>query len=170
MVRLSWHIAQNDSCFRQYDATMCNMTDIDSIDRQILSLLGGNARMPVAKLAAQLGIARTTVQARLDRLERSGVIAGYTLRLSDSVHAGMIRATVLINIKPSAQTAVLTHLRHLPAVEKVHTTSGRFDLACQLRTTSTLELDETLDRIGAIAGVESSESLIHLSTRIDRAV
>lgn len=148
----------------------CNMTDLDTTDRQILSLLGSNARMPVAKLAAQLKLARTTVQARLDRLERSGTIAGYTLRLSDDAQAGMIRATVLIKIKPSAQTAVLTHLRHLPAVEKVYTTSGRFDLTCQLRTSSTLELDETLDRIGAIAGVESSESLIHLSTRIDRAV
>ena len=65
---------------------------------------------------------------------------------------------------------ILRQLERLPAVERVHTTSGRFDLACQLRTQSTLALDETLDRIGEIDGVLALESLIHLSTRIDRAV
>lgn len=146
------------------------MTELDEIDRAILAALGANARLPVAKLATRLGVARTTAQARLDRLERTGVIAGYGLRLSERAERGMIRATVLIHMKPAAQTAVLRELARLPAVERVHTTSGRFDLACQLRTPSTLALDETLDRIGAIDGVEALESLIHLSTRIDRAV
>lgn len=146
------------------------MIDLDEIDRRLLALLGANARTPVAKLGTKLGLARTTVQARLDRLERNGVIAGYTVKLSEDARAGQIRATVLIHITPSAQSAVLRQLERLPAVERVHTTSGRFDLACQLRTQSTLALDETLDRIGEIDGVLALESLIHLSTRIDRAV
>jgi len=146
------------------------MTELDDLDRQLIALLAANARLPVAKLGQKLGVARTTAQARLDRLERSGMIAGYTLRLSEDAQRGMIRATVLIHITPAAQTAVLTQLKRLTAVEKVHTTSGRFDLACQLRTTSTLELDETLDRIGEIEGVMALESLIHLSTRIDRTL
>jgi DNA-binding Lrp family transcriptional regulator len=134
------------------------MIELDEIDRRLLALLGANARTPVAKLGTKLGLARTTVQARLDRLERNGVIAGYTVKLSEDARA------------PSAQSAVLRQLERLPAVERVHTTSGRFDLACQLRTQSTLALDETLDRIGEIDGVLALESLIHLSTRIDRAV
>lgn len=146
------------------------MTDMDDTDRALLALLGANARMPVAKIAQRLGLARTTAQARLDRLERSGTIAGYTVRLSDGARAGQIRATVLIHLTPSAQTAVLRQLDRLPAVEQVHTTSGRFDLACTLRTASTLALDDTLDRIGAIDGVQAMETLIHLSTRIDRTV
>ena len=146
------------------------MIELDEIDRRLLALLGANARTPVAKLGTKLGLARTTVQARLDRLERNGVIAGYTVKLSEDARAGQIRATVLIHITPSAQSAVLRQLERLPAVERVHTTSGRFDLACQLRTQSTLALDETLDRIGDIDGVLALESLIHLSTRIDRAV
>jgi DNA-binding Lrp family transcriptional regulator len=146
------------------------MIELDEIDRRLLALLGANARTPVAKLGTKLGLARTTVQARLDRLERNGVIAGYTVKLSEDARAGQIRATVLIHITPSAQSAVLRQLERLPAVERVHTTSGRFDLACQLRTQSTLALDETLDRIGEIDGVLALESLIHLSTRIDRAV
>ena len=146
------------------------MIELDETDRRLLALLGANARTPVAKLGTRLGLARTTVQARLDRLERNGVIAGYTVKLTDDARAGQIRATVLIHLTPSAQLAVLRQLERLPAVERVHTTSGRFDLACQLRTQSTLALDETLDRIGEIDGVLALESLIHLSTRIDRAV
>lgn len=140
------------------------------MDRQLLALLAANARAPVAKLAQKMGLARTTVQARLDRLERSGVIAGYTVKLSEDASRGQIRATVLIHITPAAQAAVLSQLKRLPSVERCHTTSGRFDLACELRTGSTLELDEALDRIGDIDGVQAMESLIHLSTRIDRAV
>ncbi len=132
--------------------------------------MGANARAPVAKIGTKLGLARTTVQARLDRLERNGIIAGYTVKLSEDARAGQIRATVLIHITPAAQSTVLRQLERLPAVERVHTTSGRFDLACQLRTQSTLALDETLDRISEIEGVLAMESLIHLSTRIDRAV
>ncbi|NBR53834.1 MAG: Lrp/AsnC family transcriptional regulator [Rhodobacteraceae bacterium] len=146
------------------------MIELDETDHRLLALLGANARAPVAKIGTKLGLARTTVQARLDRLERNGIIAGYTVKLSEDARAGQIRATVLIHITPAAQSAVLRQLERLPAVERVHTTSGRFDLACQLRTQSTLALDETLDRIGEIEGVLAMESLIHLSTRIDRAV
>jgi DNA-binding Lrp family transcriptional regulator len=146
------------------------MIELDETDRRLLALLGANARASVAKIGTKLGLARTTVQARLDRLERNGIIAGYTVKLSEDARAGQIRATVLIHITPAAQSAVLRQLERLPAVERVHTTSGRFDLACQLRTQSTLALDETLDRIGEIEGVLAMESLIHLSTRIDRAV
>ena len=146
------------------------MTGPDDTDRQILALLAGNARMPVARMASRLGLARTTVQARLERLESSGTIAGYTVRLSEAMRGQVIRATVLVSLTPVAQTAVLAALARLQAVEKVHTTSGRFDLACQIAVPTTGALDETLDRIGEIDGVRGMESLIHLSTRIDRQV
>lgn len=146
------------------------MTELDDTDRKLLTILATNARMPVARLAQKIGLARTTVQARLDRLEQTGVIAGYTVRLSDNARRGLIRATVLISLTPVAQAAVLSQLRQLTPVERVHTTSGRFDLACEVATTSTLELDQILDRIGEIEGVQTMESLIHLSTRIDRAI
>ena len=162
--------AQKDSPDGQYDDISGVMTDLDEIDRQLIAILSTNARMPVAKLAQKMGLARTTAQARLDRLERNGIIAGYTLRLSDEASRGQIRATVLIHITPSAQNAVLMQLRRITGVERVHTTSGRFDLACQLRAGSTGELDQTLDIVGEIEGVVAMETLVHLSTRIDRAV
>gem|GEM_PF-32600 len=169
-VSMTRHLARFVCYNRRFAAIFVVMIELDETDRRLLALLGANARTPVAKLGTKLGLARTTVQARLDRLERNGVIAGYTVKLSEDARAGQIRATVLIHITPAAQSAVLRQLERLPAVERVHTTSGRFDLACQLRTQSTLALDETLDRIGEIDGVLAMESLIHLSTRIDRTV
>lgn len=140
---------------------------IDETDHELLSLLADNARTPVATLARRLGLARTTVQARLDRLEQSGVIAGYTLRLSESLRAPL-RATALVSIEPRSAPAVLSRLKSLPSVRTVHTTSGRFDLIVGLEADTTEALDDTLDRIGETRGVKGSESLIHLSTKLDR--
>lgn len=141
---------------------------LDDTDSRLLSLLGENARAPVATLARKLGLARTTVQARIDRLESSGAIAGYTLRLGDSARP-RLRATALLSIELRSGPTVLDRLKSLPAVESVHTCSGRFDLIVQLSADNTAELDDTLDKIGEAKGVKSSESLIHLSTKLDRA-
>ena len=139
----------------------------DELDEALIGLLQENARLPVATIARRLGLARTTVQARLERLEEGGVIAGYTLRLGTPRRAAL-RATVLIGIEARSQPTVLARLRSLPNVRKVHTTSGRFDLIATLEADTTEDLDDTLDRIGEAKGVRGSESLIHLATKIDR--
>ena len=143
---------------------------MDDLDRNILSLLGADARMSVATLARRLKVARSTIQARLERLETTGVIAGYTLKLGEEARQGRLRASVLLTIEPRAQAAILSRLKSIPEVERVFTTSGRFDLLMQVAAPNTQALDQVLDQIGALTGVKSSESLIHLSTRIDRAV
>lgn len=142
---------------------------IDETDRHLLALLRENARAPVSDLARKLGLARSTVQARIDRMETAGAISGYTLR-SSAATAPPLRATALISIEPRSGPAVLARLKSLPGVEVVHTTSGRFDLLVQVSATTTAELDDTLDRIGEAKGVKSSESLIHLATKLDRAL
>ncbi|SDO44402.1 DNA-binding transcriptional regulator, Lrp family [Lutimaribacter pacificus] len=145
------------------------MAQIDETDRAILTLLAENARLPVTALAKRLGLARTTVQARLDRMEGAGVIRGYRVQLGQAAPT-RLRATALLQIEPRSGPAVLARLKSLPQVESVHTTSGRFDLIVQIAADSTEILDETLDRIGEAKGVRSSESLIHLSTKLDRAL
>ncbi len=143
---------------------------MDDLDRNILGLLGADARMSVATLARRLKVARSTIQARLERLETTGVIAGYTLKLGEEARQGRLRASVLLTIEPRAQAAILSRLKSIAEVERVFTTSGRFDLLLQIAAPNTQVLDQVLDQIGALTGVKSSESLIHLSTRIDRAV
>lgn len=141
---------------------------LDATDRALLALLTENARLPVTDLARRLGLARTTVQARIERLELNGLIAGYTIRPGRAL-SPPLRATALVSVEARSTPALLTRLRDMPEVEQVHSLSGRFDLMIRIAATDTETLDRILDRIGDSPGVRSSESLIHLSTRIDRA-
>ncbi|MBC7677187.1 MAG: Lrp/AsnC family transcriptional regulator [Rhodoferax sp.] len=143
---------------------------MDETDRSILALLGADARMSVALLARRLKVARSTIQARLERLETTGIIGGYTLKLGEAARQGRIRASILLSIEARAQAGIVTRLKSIPEVERAFTTSGRFDLLLQIAAPNTQVLDQVLDEIGTITGVLSSESLIHLSTKIDRAV
>jgi DNA-binding Lrp family transcriptional regulator len=142
---------------------------MDDTDRALIAQLSADARVSVATLARRLRMARSTVQARLERLESTGVIAGYTLKLGEGARLGRIRATVLLTIEPRSQTATIARLKVVPEVERVHTTSGRFDLLVQIAAESTAALDAVLDTVGGIPGVRATESLIHLSTKLDRA-
>lgn len=142
---------------------------MDDLDKALLAQLSMDARLPLATLSRRLKVARSTVQSRLERLESSGVIAGYTVKLGEGARLGQIRASVLLMIEPRNQAAILARLKALAEVERVHTISGRCDLLLQLAAPSTAALDTVLDAIGDIPGVRSSESLIHLSTKFDRS-
>ncbi|MCA0962088.1 Lrp/AsnC family transcriptional regulator [Salipiger bermudensis] len=141
--------------------------NIDDTDRALVTLLSNDARMPVSDLARRLGLARTTVQARIERLIQRGAIAGFTIRRGPALREA-IRATVLVCIEPRSQPEVLARLRQMPEVETVHTTTGRVDLMVIVCAASTEALDAALDRVAEARGVRSSESLIHLTTKLDR--
>lgn len=141
---------------------------MDDLDKALIAQLSADARQSVSTLARKLKVARTTVQARLERLEESGAIAGYTVRLGSTVARAMIRASILMSIEPRTQGAVLSRLRAMTEVERAVTTSGRFDLLLEVAAQTPAALDGVLDVIGAMPGVRSSESLIHLTSRIDR--
>lgn len=142
--------------------------DLTAKDRELLALLGTNARMPVATLAKTLSLSRTTVQARLERLERGGVIAGYGVRLSEAYSSGLVRAHILITIAPKALSQVVSSLEKVQAVTALHSVSGSFDLIAIIAAPSIAELDAQIDEIGKIDGVDRTLSSIILSTRIAR--
>lgn len=137
-------------------------------DRELLALLGENARTPVATLAKKLSLSRTTVQARLERLEREGVIVGYGVRLSDEYSSSLVRAHILITIAPKALSQVTSSLDKVKAVIALHSVSGTFDLIAIIEAPSISELDRLIDQIGVVEGVERTLSSIILSTRISR--
>lgn len=137
-------------------------------DRELLAILSENARVPVATLAKRLSLSRTTVQARLERLERDRVIAGYSIRLSESYASSLVRAHILITIAPKSLSQVIAFLEKMNAVTEVHSVSGSFDLIAIIAAPSIAELDEVIDEIGRIDGVERTLSSIILSTRINR--
>jgi DNA-binding Lrp family transcriptional regulator len=137
-------------------------------DRELLAVLGENARMPVATLAKRLQLSRTTVQARLERLEREGIIAGYGIRLSEAYSSSLARAHVMITLAPKVLSQVCASLQRIQAVESLHSVSGTFDLIAIVEAPSIAELDQLVDEIGMIDGVERTLSSIILSTRISR--
>ncbi len=141
---------------------------MDATDRHLLTLLTENARAPVAELGRKLGLSRTTVQGRIDRLERRGVITGYRARLSDDHEKGLVRAHVLITALPKLASRVESELRQIGEVRSLHSVSGHFDMIAIVAAGSIGELDGLIDRIGALEGVERTLSSIILSTRIDR--
>ena len=140
---------------------------MDEIDKRLIESLGENARISLADLSRRMGLARTTVQSRMERLENAGTIKGYTIRMGHA-HRPTIRASVLISFEPQKAAEVLAKLRSVPQVRRVHTTSGRFDMLVEIAAQNTAELDNILEEIGATKGIRSSESLIYLTTKIDR--
>ncbi|MBB4577577.1 Lrp/AsnC family transcriptional regulator [Rhizobium lentis] len=142
--------------------------NITEKDRELLVLLGENARAPVAGLARKIGLSRATVQARIDRLERQGIIAGYGLRLSDAYASGLARAHVMITLAPKVLAQVCVSIRGIHAVKSLYSVSGTFDLIAVVEAPSISELDQLVDRIGMVDGVERTLSSIILSTRISR--
>lgn len=137
-------------------------------DQSLVALLRENARASTAELARRLGVSRTTVQSRIERLEARGVIAGYGVRLSRDYEQGLVRAYVLLTVTPKLADRVVRELRALPVVRTLHSVSGNFDMIVVVESPSISDLDALLDRIGAMEGVERTLSSIVLSTRIDR--
>lgn len=136
-------------------------------DRNLIGLLKLNARESVASLARKLGASRSTVQDRLNRLESSGVIAGYQVKLG-AKSAGGLQAFVEITVEPARLAGILSELKSIPNIETIHTVSGKFDLVSVVRAETAGEIDAVLDKIGAINGIARTSSAIILSTKLDR--
>lgn len=143
---------------------MSNMNNIDDTDRELLALLRQDARMPVATLAAKLKVARGTVQNRMKRLERDGVIVGYTVRVKPQAEAHRIRALMTIVVEGNRGAEVLHALRGHPNVTGLHSTNGRWDLIAELRADSLEGFDRALGNIRLIDGIASTETSLLLST------
>ena len=137
-------------------------------DMALIGLLRENARASTAELARRLGVSRTTIQSRIDRLEKRGIIAGYSVRLAADYEANLVRAHILVTALPKLAQKVEASLREIPAVRTLHSVSGNFDMIAIVEARSIGDLDMLIDRIGALQGVERTMSSIILSTRIDR--
>lgn len=137
---------------------------MDDTDRKLIALLRDNARASIASLAKALRVARGTVSNRLARLERSGVIVGYTLRLRPQVEEQHIRALMTVLVEGNRTEAVIRALRGDPAVSALHTTNGRWDIVVELRAESLEAFDRVLARIRLVEGVSSTETSLLLST------
>jgi DNA-binding Lrp family transcriptional regulator len=141
---------------------------MDAIDEELLLALRDNARASTARLARRVGRSRTSVQSRLERLEREGVIVGYSVRVAPEHELGAVRAHVMIKVGPKEARGVTAALKSIPQVRVLHSVSGDVDLIAVAATASVAEMDEVIDRIGVLDGVERTTSSIILSTKFER--
>lgn len=142
---------------------------LDDLDRRLIALLRADSRTPGAVLARDLGVNRSTVTSRIDRLVDSGVIEGFTIRLGNDVDRDAIRGVTTVVTSPERGQDVVRTIRGYPEVERLHSTTGAWDLVVQLRCGSLSEFDLVLERIRGAPGVlKTQTSLLFNSLTTNR--
>ncbi|MGH2447099.1 MAG: Lrp/AsnC family transcriptional regulator [Chloroflexota bacterium] len=139
------------------------------LDRRLVALLRKDARTPITQLSRALGVSRATIYDRLQKLRQSGAIEGFTVRLNPEIERRQIRAHVLIKVNGKLARATERQLQAMPEVTALHAISGVFDLIAELEAASSAELNELIDRIGELPGVEKTTSSILLATKWSRS-
>ena len=143
---------------------------MDELNHQLVALLRLNARESTSSLARKLNISRSTVQSRMENLQRKKVIDGYTIRYHEEYKRHLITAHVLIRVNPKQSSQVVVELKKLAEVRVLYAISGEYDLIALLEASSTQDVDAALDNIGNLSGIEKTTSSIVLSTKFDRLV
>ncbi|GAB1381064.1 Lrp/AsnC family transcriptional regulator [Pararhodobacter aggregans] len=141
------------------------MINLDETDQKILAALKRDGRKGLAALAADLGISRNTVRARMTRLIESGEIAGFAALTRGDLAESPVRALMMVAIEGPGTDRAVGRMLAMPAVQAVHATSGRWDVIVDLATDSLTHLDETLSRIRKLEAVTQSETHLLMSTR-----
>lgn len=145
------------------DATIAKYIP-DELDRRIISHLRSDGRASLAKLSEALGVARGTVQNRLDRLVDTGTLLGFTVRVRDDYEGETIRAVMMIEVTGKSTTQVIRRLRGMPEIFSLHTTNGNWDLIADIRAASLSDFDRVLREVRMIDGVANSETSLMLSS------
>jgi DNA-binding Lrp family transcriptional regulator len=141
---------------------------IDGKDKELIALLSTNSRESTANLARMLGMSRTTVTSRIERLEKRGVITGYTVQFSQDYERGRIQAQVMISSNPKSSAYIVRTLKKIPAIQALHAVNGVYEMLATISAESTQHLDQVLDLVGNIEGISKTTSSIILSTKFSR--
>lgn len=136
----------------------------DELDRQIIAHLRRDGRASLSKIAATMGVARGTVQNRLERLLETGTVLGFTIRVREDRDDLNVRAVMMVEVTGKSTTQVIRRLRGFPEIRALHTTNGNWDLIAEICSSSLADFDRVLREIRTIDGVENSETSLLLST------
>lgn len=140
------------------------MANMDDLDQRLITHLRHNGRRSVSDLALELGVSRATVRSRMERLERSGDIVGYTVILRADAVSLPVRGIMLIEVEGRTADRVVDALGGFPEVSAIHTTNGKWDLIVELGAANLSDFDGILRRIRLIPGVLASETNLLLAT------
>lgn len=140
---------------------------LDDLDRRLLEELSLDARLTQVALAARVGLSRSAVQERLKRLERAGVIQGYTLRLGQAPPAGL-RAYLLVKDSGPDHARALRALEGVPEVRVADSVAGEIGLVLQVEAASVDDLNRLRDEVGRLPGVASTQTLLVMKAEFSR--
>ena len=138
---------------------------IDELDHRLIAALRADSRTPAATLAKALKVSRGTIQNRIDRLVKAGVIQGFTVKTQPDVEANRVRAVMSIAIEGERSGAVVRALKGFPQVAAIHTTNGRWDLIAELEVETLEAFSRALDAIRELEGIASTETSLLLATQ-----
>jgi Lrp/AsnC family transcriptional regulator for asnA, asnC and gidA len=142
--------------------------NIDSLDSDIVTLFSQEPRMSVLEASRVLKVARATVQARLDKMQRAGVIAGWGPRLEPAELGYVVKAYCSLVIRQEiGHDAVAAALARIPEVLELHTVSGESDLLACVVARSNADLQRVLDEITGTNTVLRSSSVIVLNSHFE---
>lgn len=142
----------------------------DQSDRLLIKALRKGARATITELAKETGLARSTVQLRLARLEARGVIDGYGPDLSPA-HAGHgVTAFTTLSIVQGSHDRVVANLREIPEILEVHVVTGEGDLLCRIAARSNDHLHDLLQAIVGMTEVGRADSQLALSSPVRRSI
>jgi DNA-binding Lrp family transcriptional regulator len=145
---------------------------VDELDARIVQLFAAEPRVGVLEASRRLGVARGTIQARLDRLARSGVIRGWGPQVDPAALGFGVTAFATLELRQGAGHAAVTrHLAGIPEVMEAHTISGSADMMTRLVARSNTDLQRVIDELLAYDGIVRTSTVIVLATRLhSRAV
>ncbi|WP_027251851.1 Lrp/AsnC family transcriptional regulator [Photobacterium halotolerans] len=141
---------------------------IDRIDRKILSNLLVNGRESIANMARNVGLSRTAVAERITRMEKSGVIEGYTAKIGTQKSATMTSCYLLIKCENGWKKKVCDSLREIPEIKSISVVGGGFDIITLLEAASLHLMNELCDEAENIVGIKELHTTVVFHSPICR--
>ena len=145
---------------------MLTTPGVDDLDARLIEALAAQPRAGVLELARQLGVARGTVQARMDKLQQRGVITGFGPQLDPAALGYEVLAFTTLEIAQGRLADVVEHLRDIPEVLEAHATSGPGDLHCRLVARNNAHLQDVINRVLEVQGISRTTTVLALSDQI----
>lgn len=149
-----------------YTLVTVDLAQLDTLDARLLLLLSDEPRIGVLECSRRLGVARGTVQARLDRLQRTGVIRGFGPDVDPVALGYGVTAFATLQIRQGRGTAVAGRLAAIPEVIEVHTITGDADLLARIVARSNADLQRVIDEVVADDDIARTSTYIALSAHI----
>jgi DNA-binding Lrp family transcriptional regulator len=136
------------------------------LDNQIIALLKRNARILVTQMARELGVSRVTIDAHIKKMETSGVISGYTVKLGTEEFRHKVSGWILISVQANKEEHAIEQMIGMPDITRLHTTNGKWDLAAEIQVATLEHFDAVISKLRQIDGITETDTSLLLSSRI----